>query len=304
MTKAYLMNSPTWMTGVGANDTLPSINQGMGRMNLQRAFDAVPRMLNDQTTVLDNTGDTFTVSDSIADNTQPFRVTLAWTDVPGTTVGNAWVNDLDLEVTVDDGTGPVLYRGNNFNNNVSQPGGAADSRNNVESVWLPAGTTGNFTVTIRASNIAGDGVPNSGDAFDQDFALVVYNAQPVNGLQVSVALDPDVTLGDGETTTARATVTLAGAPQAGKTVNFRTGDISQATVSPQSVLTDANGVATATVTGRTWQPHSTTLTAEVDSAGATIPVQVPDLSLIGFVFLVICIILFEPWRRRFMSAKK
>ena len=76
---------------------------------------------------------------------------------------------------IDGGGGPVLYRGNNFSVEVSQTGGTADLANNVESVWLPAGTTGSFTVTVRASNIAGDGVPNIGDNFDQDFALVVYN---------------------------------------------------------------------------------------------------------------------------------
>src|SRR6185295_3769817 len=49
-------------------------------------------------------------------------------------------------------------------------------KNNVESVFLPAGTTGDFTVTVRASNLAGDGVPGNGDPTDQDFALIVYNA--------------------------------------------------------------------------------------------------------------------------------
>ena len=49
----------------------------------------------------------------------------------------------------------------------------------MESVWLPAGTTGDFTVTVRASNIPGDGVPNFGDGTDQDFALEIYNERPV-----------------------------------------------------------------------------------------------------------------------------
>jgi hypothetical protein len=297
MTKAYLMNSTTWMTGVGVNDTLPSNNQGMGRLNLARTFDGVERMLTDQTTILDNTGETFTVIGEIWANTQPFRVTLAWTDAPGSTVGNAWVNDLDLEVTLDQGTGPVLYRGNNFNNNISQPGGASDQRNNVESIWLPAGITGDITITVRASNLAGDGVPNTGDATDQDFALVVYNASATNGLQISVVLDPDVRLKDGDTTTVRANVTLAGVPQAGKTVNFSTGDVTQATVSPPSVVTDANGIATATVTGKSSYPHSTTLTAKVANISKTIPVRVPDLSLIGIVLFVAFLLLFL-WLRR------
>ena len=39
MTKALLMNSARYMTGVGANDTLPSNNQGMGEINLNSFFD-------------------------------------------------------------------------------------------------------------------------------------------------------------------------------------------------------------------------------------------------------------------------
>ena len=176
MTKATLMNSATWMTGTGANDTLPSNNQGMGRMNLARAFDNTARLSIDQTRTFDGSGETFQIAGSIADTTRPFRVALAWTDAPGATVGNSWVNDLDLEVSIDDGA-VTLYRGNNFLNAVSQTGGAADGSNNVESVWLPAGTSGDFTVTVRASNIAGDGVPNFGDGTDQDFALEIYNGE-------------------------------------------------------------------------------------------------------------------------------
>lgn len=172
MTKALLMNSTTYMTGNGANDDLPSNNQGMGRLNLGMALDGTPRLLVDQTKVFDNTGATFVVQGRIADPGKPFRVTLAWTDAPGAAFSAPWVNNLDLEVKVNG----QLYRGNNFKKDKSQRGGKPDTRNNVESVWLPAGTTGDFVVTVRAGNIAGDGIPHQGDVTDQDFALVVYNA--------------------------------------------------------------------------------------------------------------------------------
>ena len=45
----------------------------------------------------------------------------------------------------------------------------------MESVFLPAGTTGTFTVTVTATNINSDGVPGNASALDQDFALVAYN---------------------------------------------------------------------------------------------------------------------------------
>jgi hypothetical protein len=307
MTKAYMMNTATWMTGNGANDTLPSNNQGMGRLNLERSFNAAPRHLADQTLIFDNTGETYVVNGSIIDTAQPFRVTLAWTDAPGSTVGNTWVNNLDLEVTVDNGGGAVLYRGNNFNNDQSQPGGEADGRNNVESVWLPAGTTGNFTVTVRASNIAGDGVPNSGDGTDQDFALVVYNAQagPITpGLAITVALDPDKKLSQGETTTVRATVTSAGVPQPGKTVNFSTVDSNLATVSPASSITDANGQAQATVRGESTFDATTTVTAESNGVSASTPVKVPDLSLVGVILLAAFLLAGGLRRKRCISERR
>ena len=52
---------------------------------------------------------------------------------------------------------------------------AEDTQNNVESVFLPAGTSGPVTVTVTATNVNSDGVPNNGIALDQDFALVAYN---------------------------------------------------------------------------------------------------------------------------------
>ena len=49
----------------------------------------------------------------------------------------------------------------------------------MESVHLPAGTIGDFTVSVSASNINSDGVPNIGGNLDQDFALVVENGDEI-----------------------------------------------------------------------------------------------------------------------------
>ncbi|MBS0660097.1 MAG: S8 family serine peptidase [Verrucomicrobia bacterium] len=177
LVKGYLMNSTRYMTGVSANDKLPSNNQGMGHGNLGMAFDGVGRIIRDQVP-----GDRFTASGqsrtfigTVTDNSKPFRVTLAWTDKSGPTTGNAYVNNLDLTVTAGGNT----YRGNVFNTTggLSATGGTADARNNVESVFLPAGTTGNFVVTVTATNIAGQADPTvTGN--NQDFALIVYNGTP------------------------------------------------------------------------------------------------------------------------------
>jgi hypothetical protein len=181
MTKAYLMNSATHMTGTGANDDLPSNNQGMGRMNLGMAFDNTPRLMFDQVKTCYRTapGETFTVQGQVADNTRPFRVTLAWTDAPGTPgAGVIRESDLNLEVQVGGNT----YRGNDFTLGTSNIFNTAnptawDDENNVESVLLAAGATGNFTVTVDPVDIGEDGVPNNYDSTDQDFALIIYNAE-------------------------------------------------------------------------------------------------------------------------------
>lgn len=176
MTKAYLMNSARYMTGVNARDTLWSDNQGMGEVNLGTAFDGHPRLLRDQLAedMFTASGQVRKFTGTISDTNAPFRVTLAWTDAPGNTTGNAFNNDLDLTVTISGSN----YLGNVFNGPRSIPGGSADSKNNVESVFLPAGLSGDFVITVTAANINSDGVPNNAEPLDQDFALVVSN---VNG---------------------------------------------------------------------------------------------------------------------------
>lgn len=207
MAKAYVCNSarylPVTNPQTGAMDTLPSIAQGMGELDLATMFDGVGRAIRDesspraidaplittnpapQQTYFSQSGQSYEVSGQIASNGLPFRVTLAWTDAPGqpaTDSQQQLVNDLDLEVHLNG----VTYKGNVFAQNVSVPGGGPDPFNNMESVFLnptgwlggiPAVTSGApWQVIVRASNIAGSGVPNVGGPLNQDFALVIYNA--------------------------------------------------------------------------------------------------------------------------------
>jgi len=177
MIKAYLLNSASFLTGENAGGNLPGDRQGWGLANLSRAFDNAKRELIDQTTILTGTGQTFEFQGSIADRSLPLRVTLVWTDAPGTLVGPAIVNDLDLEITVG---GVTVYRGNRFAGEYSIAEGEPDRVNNVESIYLPpdaipVGVNGNLRITVRAANIAGDGVPGNETGLDQDFALIAYN---------------------------------------------------------------------------------------------------------------------------------
>ncbi|MBS0195283.1 MAG: immunoglobulin domain-containing protein [Planctomycetes bacterium] len=168
--KAFTIHTARYLNATGG--TLPDAAQGYGFANMDLAFSAaVPRIIVDQTNVLAATGASQSVAGAVADSTKPVRVALVWTDAPGSTAGNAWVNDLNLSVTVNG----VTYKGNVFSGSTSISGGTADASNNYECVFLPAGTTGPMTVTVTAANIAGDGVPGNADTTDQDYALVVYN---------------------------------------------------------------------------------------------------------------------------------
>jgi len=180
MIKAYLLNSASYLAGENSGGNLPGERQGWGLANLSRAFDNTKRELIDQTELFTGSGQTFAIEGSISDRSLPVRITLVWTDAPGALIGPAIVNDLDLELAIG---GITVYRGNAFSGAYSITDGGPDRMNNVESIYLPpeaipAGIQGNFTVTVRAANIAGDGVPGNETSLDQDFALVVYNIAP------------------------------------------------------------------------------------------------------------------------------
>src|SRR5262249_10191685 len=177
MTKAFLMNSTRYLNGSGANDSLWSNNQGMGEVNLGMALDGTARIVRDEIAAdtFTGTGQSRTFTGTGADPSKPLRVAIAWPDAPATTPGNAFNNDLDLTVTVGGNT----FKGNVFSGANSVTGGLADNKNNAESVFLPAGASGGFSVTVTAANINSDGVPNQAPSLDQDFALVVYNGTQV-----------------------------------------------------------------------------------------------------------------------------
>jgi hypothetical protein len=148
--------------------------RGLGPRDVGRALDGTQREYVDETRRSTPRARASCARTQVADTAKPVRVTLAWTDPPPATVtGNAFVNDLDLEVSA----GGRTYRGNWLADGFSGPGGQADFRNNVENVVLPASTAGRMSVKVVARTLGGDGVPGNGKPLDQDFALVVSNAQ-------------------------------------------------------------------------------------------------------------------------------
>jgi len=168
--KAVLINSTTDM---GPRD-IPNRDEGWGRVNLGAAFTDDPRVLMDQDLVLTNPDEAASWSVIPADPTKPLRATVVWTDPAGAPGADpALVNDLDLEVVAPDGT---TFLGNRFEEGRSVSGGEANRIDNVENVLIDAAGSGTYTVTVRAFNLPGDGVPFGGDETDQDFALVISNA--------------------------------------------------------------------------------------------------------------------------------
>ena len=193
LTKAVLAQSGTDLVGGddgngSINDSVPNNVQGWGLANIQRTLSSAPRYFRDQVgaDVFGATGQTFTRTFAVQNPAEPVRVTLAFTDAFGAVGTNPVVNDLNLTVSGSGGT----FKGNVFSGGLSAQGGGADPLNNLESVYLPAGASGNFAVEVSAANIAGDGVPGNADPTDQDFALTVverrggHRAGPVPGLEL------------------------------------------------------------------------------------------------------------------------
>ncbi len=169
--KAYMIAHPTYLTGVSANDTLPSNSQGYGMPDMTAAFDATPKSLVNQTAILGASGETWTWMGAVADPAKPVRIVMVYTDAAGAIGTSPQVNNLNLSAVVN----ATTYLGNRFSGQWSTTGGSADTANNYEAIFLPAGTNGAVNITVTGFNIAGDGVPNNADTTDQDFALVCYN---------------------------------------------------------------------------------------------------------------------------------
>jgi hypothetical protein len=81
------------------------------------------------------------------------RLTLAWTDYPGTLgAAKALVNDLDLEIIAPDGT---RYYGNQglYTGGTCLRDGKWDACNNVEGAIIPDARYGTYTVIVHGHNI-------------------------------------------------------------------------------------------------------------------------------------------------------
>lgn len=201
MVKAALINSATDMdeTAIGSTtvdengdpinigfpqeaNPVPNQNEGWGRVDLTNLIGTTRNyQFVDQTVLLTNQ-QVFEQRLLVGNADAPLKITLAYTDVPGTPLTvPALVNDLDLEVLAPDGH---VYHGNQFFAGESIADATAfDALNNVEAVHLAAPVPGEYVIRIRARNIPMDARRDTA-AIDQDFALVAsgHFAPPGTGI--------------------------------------------------------------------------------------------------------------------------
>jgi hypothetical protein len=101
----------------------------------------------------------------------PLKISLVWTDVPGTiSSAKHLINDLNLKVTDPKGG---IYHGNYGLNTSkwSNGGGETDDLNNVENVFIENPMSGEWTIEVIGENIPLDGERDTPRA-DQSYALV------------------------------------------------------------------------------------------------------------------------------------
>ncbi|MBD3284994.1 S8 family serine peptidase [candidate division WOR-3 bacterium] len=157
--------------------TIPNNKIGWGRLDIDSVLyfsgDTRKLYLLDDTTGLVITERTcFQITIQSAD--YPLRVCLVWTDPPPEMCAlKQLVNNLDLEV---EEPGGKIYKGNNLQMSWSQSHGSADYVNVVELVRIKEPDEGNWTITVKGTDIPQGPQPFSvvatGDLCYRDIELV------------------------------------------------------------------------------------------------------------------------------------
>lgn len=219
LVKAALINSATDCNdGLTTSEAVPNNDEGWGRVNLP-ALIGSPRNYDftDQSTLLTN-GATFEKTILVGSTTEPLKITLAYTDVPGLPAAAiALVNDLDLEVIAPTGE---VYRGNRFEEGESIPDALLpDTLNNVEAVHLATPVPGEYRIRVRGTRVVEDARIDS-PAVDQDFALVASGTFAAPGAGI-VTFDRAVYRAPDQIKLTLVDYNLAG--QSSATIQLRSG---------------------------------------------------------------------------------
>lgn len=184
MVKAMLINTAHDMDDSGNTGPIPNRDEGWGMVNLPALVYAESDFVFRDEGPLVTTGEVHEYLVEAIDHTEPFKISLVWTDKEG--IGHdVWTlkNNLDLEVISPEGD---VYRGNAFSGGwtvsdtdamspFDTTGDGWDDVNNVQNVYIPSTEVqeGFYTVRIRGTNVPADA--NNDGHPNQDYALVVYN---------------------------------------------------------------------------------------------------------------------------------
>ncbi len=180
-------------TTVGA---APNGQQGFGRLSFEDILTgSTPPVTFDQAAparLFTSAGQVFRTRLVVRDASKPVKVTLVWTDAPATAgsgTTNPLVNDLNLAVAPRNMQSPVTYIGNKLQVVDTNKGEESigytsslpyDNVNNVEYARFFLTSNQEFDLTVSAYALNGN-IDTNGGTFEQDFALVVVNADQVNG---------------------------------------------------------------------------------------------------------------------------
>jgi subtilisin family serine protease len=237
------LKKPYRFTSVPSSSSMWDFEQGWGHVNLK------PFISDSDGTDMEfidgeglKTGELKDYVFEVRDSSIPFKVTLVYTDYPGTRI----INNLNLIVSTPNGKD---YHGNQF----SPPFDSDfDSGNNVETVYIPEPIAGQYKVTILANNVSegpqdyslavsgGFGEPPTGKGTIRGAVVYKSTNEPVEGAQVSTDT------GQGISVESNGTYELDTVPIGNRTITARKDGYQAAST---RVIVEEDKVATATTIG-------------------------------------------------------
>jgi len=173
--RALLINNAQQYPFTGQTHDLTRVHQGFGRPSARLAYErAATSLVIDEDLPLE-LGEISTFNVDVAGGESELKVTLVYTDPPGTTSAAMHrINDLNLKVTAPGGT---IYHGNNglLEGTASTPGGSPNDLDTVENVFIANPAAGTWTVEIHAAEVNQDAHLATAET-DVVYALVVTGA--------------------------------------------------------------------------------------------------------------------------------
>jgi hypothetical protein len=173
--KAVMINTARPYPFTGASSDLTRVHQGWGLPDLKHLYDTREQLaIIDESVVLTNM-ESAEFTAFVSAGAPDLRVTLTYADPAGVPAASQHrINDLTLKVTAPNDT---VYWGNNgLKEGIwSLPGGAADTIDTVENVFVENPAEGLWTIEVIASEINEDGHVET-PQLDADFALVISGA--------------------------------------------------------------------------------------------------------------------------------